>query len=78
MNPRRAPLAERAEPQSARGGAPGAVIPRCWADYPSRLISNHPLECQDLGTDRLGLCPQHAAEILTPDTPYTKSRWEVG
>lgn len=35
----------------------------CWADINSELSSRR-LECSKLGTDRLGLCPHHAAELL--------------
>lgn len=40
------------------------TIPRCWADGASMTNLDRPIECQALGTDCLGLCPRHAAEIL--------------
>lgn len=38
--------------------------PRCWADGSSGLSIDRPVECQALGTERLGLCARHAEEIL--------------
>lgn len=45
------------------------AVPRCWADGVSSLVVDHPIECQALGTEHLGLCPRHAAEIIGPPPP---------
>lgn len=45
---------------------PLLVPPRCWADTTSVLVNGHAIECQALGTERLGLCPRHAEEMLEP------------
>lgn len=45
--------------------------PRCWADGSSGLSIDRPVECQALGTERLGLCARHAEEILGgPDASF--------
>lgn len=38
----------------------------CWGDIPHKLLDNETQACDQPGTGRLGLCPEHEAELLPP------------
>lgn len=56
----------RSDRQAGRRAADKA-IPRCWADASTVITEKVAVECQALGTGRLGLCPRHQRELLGVD-----------